>query len=259
VPRTPQRLCLARMLDRGAGGMILGLPETAEQRTRRPWCSSRVSGWLAGYEPDTHPTTQLPARSENLALHLVEEGGPRLSASLRPGDPLPRPTHHRCLWRGQMQSGEQKRAGSRKLRTRTATRGLTERTKANRSGWDPCWQLWAVGWPMDGSEADVTEWVWRRRSWAAAEPRPRGRRGVGMAGSSSGEPWRSERGRTAALRERGAPQGPRRDRRRRRGRQDRRRGRQGTGWTWRCSRGARRDRSAQRGNLLARNARCPAL
>jgi hypothetical protein len=34
-----------------------------------------------------------------------EEGGPRLSASLRPGDPLPRPTHHRCLWRGQMQSG----------------------------------------------------------------------------------------------------------------------------------------------------------
>jgi len=25
-----------------------------------------------------------------------EEGGPRLSASLRPGDPLPRPPHHRC-------------------------------------------------------------------------------------------------------------------------------------------------------------------
>src|SRR5271165_6970711 len=26
--------------------------------------------------------------------------------------PLPRPTHHRCLWRGQMQSGERERAGS---------------------------------------------------------------------------------------------------------------------------------------------------
>jgi hypothetical protein len=52
-----------------------------------------------------------------------EEGGPRLSASLRPGDPLPRPTHHRCLWRGQMQRVGRERAGSSRLRVKNSNRG----------------------------------------------------------------------------------------------------------------------------------------
>ncbi len=58
--------------------------------------------------PPTEPRTQ----SDRLRVN--HQGGPRLSASLRPGDPLPRPTHHRCLWQGQMQSGERERAGSNK-------------------------------------------------------------------------------------------------------------------------------------------------
>jgi hypothetical protein len=53
-----------------------------------------------------------PLAPETWLCNWPEEGGPRLSASLRPGDPLPRPTHHRCLWRGRMQSGERERAGS---------------------------------------------------------------------------------------------------------------------------------------------------
>ena len=54
----------------------------------------------------------LPARSRNVPLQLARgRGSPPLRfASTR--DPLPRPTHHRCLWRGQMQSGERERAGS---------------------------------------------------------------------------------------------------------------------------------------------------
>ena len=51
-----------------------------------------------------------------------EEGGPRPSASLRPGDPLPRPTHHRCLWRGQMHSGSgSERAAGRSSTSRATT------------------------------------------------------------------------------------------------------------------------------------------
>ena len=74
--------------------------------------SCRVSGWLSGYEPDTHRPGCCPLAVEVWLCSWPEEGGPRLSASLRPGDPLPRPTHPRCLWRGQVQSVGRERAGS---------------------------------------------------------------------------------------------------------------------------------------------------
>ena len=94
---------------------------------------------MSGYEPDTPRGlqgwgvvrgvgTQRPPKRPGCcplapgkcgSAAGIEEGGPRLSASLRPGDPLPRPTHHRCLWRGQMQSDEPERAGSSKLMTET--------------------------------------------------------------------------------------------------------------------------------------------
>jgi hypothetical protein len=70
-----------------------------------------------------------------------EEGGPRLSAPLRPGDPLPRPTHHRCLWRGQMQSGERERAGSsnQKDQQRPSV-NVTEEQKTHTNG--QCGRCW---------------------------------------------------------------------------------------------------------------------
>ena len=72
-------------------------------------------GWSSGWSPISGPPRGpgcCPLATEIWLYSWPEEGGPRLSASLRPGDPLPRPTHHRCLWRGQIQSGERERAGS---------------------------------------------------------------------------------------------------------------------------------------------------
>lgn len=47
--------------------------------------------WLFVYKPNNQTNTLLPARSEVWLCTWHEEGGPRLSASLRHGDPLPRP------------------------------------------------------------------------------------------------------------------------------------------------------------------------
>ena len=81
-----------------------------------PVLGGRLGGPISD-PPDEHPAARSLRRI--WLCSWPEEGGPRLSASLRPGDPLPRPTHHRCLWRGQMQSGERERAGSSKQRAET--------------------------------------------------------------------------------------------------------------------------------------------
>jgi hypothetical protein len=67
--------------------------------------------------------TLLPARGLGSAPG-IEEGGPRLSASLQPGDPLPRPTTSQMFWWGQAQSvGESERAAGWKWRTTTRRAG----------------------------------------------------------------------------------------------------------------------------------------
>jgi hypothetical protein len=80
--------------------------------------SGRAVGYSLGYsfiDRVAQRAPGCPLAPEIWLCTWLEEGGPRLSASLRPGDPLPRPTHHRCLWRGQMQSVVRERAGSSKL------------------------------------------------------------------------------------------------------------------------------------------------
>ncbi len=74
-----------------------------------PGCS-----WVYVYKantPDGHPAARSRARFGSAPG--IEEGGPRLSASLQPGDPLLRPTTSQMFWWGQAQSVGGERAGSR--------------------------------------------------------------------------------------------------------------------------------------------------
>ncbi len=60
--------------------------------------------------------TRLPARSRNLALQPASRKGVPCSAlRFDPGTPFLDHNIYRCLWRGQMQSGERERAGSSSL------------------------------------------------------------------------------------------------------------------------------------------------
>jgi hypothetical protein len=94
-------------------------------------CLGWSFGWSSISGPPKGPRC-CPLAPEVWLCTWPEEGGPRLSASLRPGDPLPRPTHHRCLWRGQMQSVGQERAGSSRQKgecrnVRVLSRGSQDR------------------------------------------------------------------------------------------------------------------------------------
>src|ERR1700674_227616 len=81
--------------------------------------------WGGRYTSPPLTTPCCPLAPEIWLCTWPEEGGPRLSASLRPGDPLPRPTHHRCLWRGQMQSVGRERAGSSYQKSESRHEGVS--------------------------------------------------------------------------------------------------------------------------------------
>jgi hypothetical protein len=132
-PRPKQRSCDRRSYRAGLQiGGRLGSSFMRRPPIRRPRCPLAPEIWLCSW---------------------VEEGGARLSASLRPGDPLPRPTHHRCLWRGQMQSGERERAGSSKLRIENKQEIERFRgTKTPMRGSGACWWITAGRWSISRSE-----------------------------------------------------------------------------------------------------------
>ena len=95
-PRSLQRLFVSR--HRAAESAAQGVRALAGP-------PARVFGWVVvwGLRSMRRPPIRRPCcplAPEIWLCSWPEEGGPRLSASLRPGDPLPRPTHHRCLWRG---------------------------------------------------------------------------------------------------------------------------------------------------------------
>jgi hypothetical protein len=67
------------------------------------------------YEPKSRTNIVLPARSRDLALRLASRKGvPASPLRFDPGTPFLDQHIYRCLWRGQVQSGERERAGSRK-------------------------------------------------------------------------------------------------------------------------------------------------
>jgi hypothetical protein len=146
----------------------------------------RLAVSLSARQPSATPCC--PLAPEMWLCSWPEEGGPRLSASLRPGDPLPRPTQHTCLWRGQMQSGGRERAGSSQLMDGTRTtraligklrfvaevatgecRCSESRGSINDDRGDGGWRAQAVGGERE------------RRFQAGQTTRPGPRRGVPLA------------------------------------------------------------------------------
>lgn len=108
--RAPARDPDLNLAPNGASASTPHTRATCEPPAHRPpmqrcaGCSARAFVWPCVYEPKTPDAHRLPARSRRFGSGPgLEEGSPRLSASLRPGDFLPRPTTSKMSWYGQVQ------------------------------------------------------------------------------------------------------------------------------------------------------------
>jgi hypothetical protein len=134
-PAAPSVPYTARMLDRRCWRD--DSRPGRDGRAALPGALGWSSGWSVGRSSPERPPRRppgCPLAPEIWLCSWPEEGGLHLSASLRPGDPLPRPTHHRCLWRGQMQSGEQERASSKSAAETRGVRVNGSRQQAGQAG-----------------------------------------------------------------------------------------------------------------------------
>lgn len=145
-----------------------------------------VFAWVYVYKantPDGHPAARSRARFGSAPG--IEEGGPRLSASLQPGDPLPRPTTSQMFWWGQTQSVGGGRAGSRVEVENNDKEGWEASVGRGRMGrTDVGRRRGCVWWRAEGPVAASKGWhyVGDGGRWAGAGV---GAAGAGRAGKSA--------------------------------------------------------------------------